>query len=164
MVANHQSMGDIIILYKIRAQFKWVAKDSLFRVPVLGWIMSLIKHIRLLRGDMSSIKKVYREAAVWLRGGMSVLFFPEGTRSDTDEMNPFQNGAFKLALKERVPVLPIAINGTRDAIPKGSWVFDHKVKGSLTVLPPIETKDMGPGDFDLLRDRAREAIEKQLSS
>lgn len=163
MTANHQSLGDIVVLYKIRAQFKWVSKESLFRVPFLGGCLFLCKHIKLERGDMGSIKKVYREAAEWLRAGMSVLFFPEGTRSETDEMNPFQNGAFKLAIKEKVPVLPIVVDGTRDAIPKGSWIFNHKVYCKITVLDPIETADMSPSDFEKLRDTVREKIQRTIA-
>lgn len=152
IIANHESMADIVVLYKTRMQFKWVSKESLFQVPFIGWCLSLTRHIKLARGEYSSIKKVYREAAEWLRGGMSVLFFPEGTRSDTAEMNVFQNGAFKLAIKEHKPILPICIKGTRDAIPKGSWIFKSKVAASITVLPPVETSSFGPGDFAKLRD------------
>jgi 1-acyl-sn-glycerol-3-phosphate acyltransferase len=154
-VANHQSMADIIVLYQTRLQFKWVAKNSLFKVPFVGWCLSLTKHIRLTRGDFGSIKKVYREAATWLRNEVSVLFFPEGTRSDTDEMNEFQNGAFKLAIKEKRPILPISIDGTRDAIPKGDWRFKTKVLCYLRVLPPIDTSSFKPGDFGRLREIVR---------
>ncbi|MCX5700422.1 MAG: lysophospholipid acyltransferase family protein [Candidatus Omnitrophica bacterium] len=152
IISNHQSMADIVVLYKIHTQFKWVSKESLFRVPFIGWCLSLTKHIKLARGEFSSIKKIYREAAEWLRKDMSVLFFPEGTRSETDEMNVFQNGAFKLAIKEKKPILPICLKGTRETIPKGSWVFRATVKASLTVLPAIETSQLSPGDFVLLRD------------
>ena len=152
IIANHQSMADIVVLYKTRMQFKWVSKDSLFKVPFIGWCLSLTEHIKLARGEYSSVKKIYREAAEWLRKDMSVLFFPEGTRSETDEMNPFQNGAFKFAIKEKVPILPICIKGTRDAIPKGSWIFKPNVLASITVLPAIDTKEFGSGDFAKLRD------------
>jgi 1-acyl-sn-glycerol-3-phosphate acyltransferase len=152
ITANHQSLADIVVLYKTRMQFKWVAKESLFSVPFIGWCLSLGRHIKLARGEFGSIKKIYREAAAWLRQDMSVLFFPEGTRSLTDSMNEFQNGAFKLAIKEKKPVLPISIRGTREAIPKGDWVFKAKVRGVIKVLPPIETKDFSPGDFGKLRD------------
>ena len=162
IVANHQSLADILVMYQIHAQFKWVAKESLFKVPFIGWCLSLGKHIKLLRGDFASIKKVYREAAGWLRKDMSVLFFPEGTRSDTDEMNPFQNGPFKLAVKEKKPILPIVVDGARDIIPKGSWIFSSKVEIHLTVLPPIDTSSYKPGDFEKLKDLARERIKKQL--
>jgi 1-acyl-sn-glycerol-3-phosphate acyltransferase len=152
ITANHQSLADIVVIYKTRMQFKWVAKESLFKVPFIGWCLSLGRHIKLARGEFGSIKKIYREAATWLRQDMSVLFFPEGTRSLTDSMNEFQNGAFKLAIKEKKPVLPISIQGTREAIPKGDWVFKTRVRGVIKVLPPIETKDFSPGDFKKLRD------------
>ncbi|MCX5665882.1 MAG: lysophospholipid acyltransferase family protein [Candidatus Omnitrophica bacterium] len=158
MVANHQSLADIIILYQIKSQFKWVAKESLFGIPVLGWCMSLAKHIKLERGDFSSIKKIYREAAQWLRANMSVLFFPEGTRSETGEVGEFQNGAFKLAIKEKCPVLPIMISGTRDAIPKGGRQFSTKIFCTLRVFPAVETASLGPGDFDKLKDEIRSKI------
>ncbi|MFA5310783.1 MAG: lysophospholipid acyltransferase family protein [Candidatus Omnitrophota bacterium] len=161
VIANHESMADIVVLYKIRMQFKWVAKESLFKVPFIGWCLSLTRHIKLSRGEYSSIKKVYREAAEWLRKEMSVLFFPEGTRSETEEMNVFQNGAFKLAIKEKKPILPVCIKGTRDAMPKGSWIFKSKVLASVTVLPPVETSSFGPGDFSELRDQVFNSINSE---
>lgn len=159
IVANHQSLADIVLLYKTRMQFKWVAKESLFKLPFVGWNLSLIKHIKLLRGKLGSIKRVYREAAQWLRQDMSVLFFPEGTRSNEDEMKTFQNGAFKLAIKEKKPILPICIQGTGDAIPKGGWIFEAKVSGSITVLPPIETESLETKDFLKLKALARAELE-----
>ncbi len=152
IIANHQSLADIVVLYKTHMQFKWVSKESLFKLPFIGWCLSLTKHIKLERGDFSSIKKLYRQAGEWLRKDMSVLFFPEGTRSDSDTMNVFQNGAFKLAIKEKKPILPICIRGTREAIPKGSWIFNSRVCAILTVLPAIETSSLNPGDFAALRD------------
>ena len=152
ITANHQSMADIVVIYKTRMQFKWVAKQNLFNVPFIGWCLSLGKHIKLARGEFGSIKKIYREAAVWLRQDMSVLFFPEGTRSRTGSMNEFQNGAFKLAIKEKKPILPIAIQGAGEVIAKGEWIFKTKVCGVIKVLPPIETKDLSQGDFKELRD------------
>ena len=77
IVANHESIGDIIVLYKTRLQFKWVAKESLFKVPFIGWCLSLSKHIKLKRGDFSSIKQVYKEAAEWLKKDVSVSFSPK---------------------------------------------------------------------------------------
>ncbi len=136
-----------------------MAKESLFRIPFLGWSMSLVKHIKLERGDFSSIKKVYREAAELLRQDMSVLFFPEGTRSETGEMKEFQNGAFKLAIKEKCPVLPIAISGTRDAIPKYGRHVSTKVFCALKALPAIDTAELGPGDFEQLKNEVRSKIE-----
>ncbi|MFH0771862.1 MAG: lysophospholipid acyltransferase family protein [Candidatus Omnitrophota bacterium] len=154
-VSNHQSLADIILMYKTKMQFKWVAKESLFRIPVLGWNMRLAKHISLRRGEFSSIKNVYKEAAGWLRLGISVVFFPEGTRSNDLSIGEFQSGAFKLAIKEKVPILPILIKGTRGAIPKGSWRFKTKISCLIKVLPPIDSSVYLPADYDRLRDLAR---------
>jgi len=161
VIANHQSLADIVVLYKTHMQFKWVAKESLFKVPFLGWCLSLTKHIKLKRGRFGSIKTAYREAADWLKKDISVLFFPEGTRSETGKIKRFQNGAFKLAIKENKPILPIFIDGTRDAIPKGGWLFETKVNARVKALPAIETSGFKPGDFVLLRDKVHAALEAQ---
>lgn len=162
IVANHQSLADIVVLYQLRLQFKWVAKESLFSVPFLGWCLGLCKHISLKRNDRASIRDVYREAIRYIRSGMSVLFFPEGTRSETEEMNPFQSGAFKLAISEKVPILPVAVNGTRNAIPKGDWVMKSKVFCTLTVLEPIETDGLQSGDFLKLSETVRSRMAEKL--
>ncbi len=163
IVANHQSLADIVVLYQIWAQFKWVAKESLFSIPFLGWCLGLCKHISLKRKDRGSIRDVYREAIRYIRSGMSVLFFPEGTRSETEGMNPFQNGAFKLAISEKVPVLPIAVSGTRNAIPKGDWVMKSTIHCTLTVLEPIETACMEHSDFPGLSESVRSRITEKLT-
>ncbi|MCX5668848.1 MAG: lysophospholipid acyltransferase family protein [Candidatus Omnitrophica bacterium] len=162
IIANHQSMADIVALYQTKMQFKWVAKASLFNVPFIGWCLSLIKHIKLTRGDFSSIKAIYQEASRWLQKDMSVLFFPEGTRSSSNEMGEFQNGAFKLAIKEKKPILPICLKGTHAAIPKGSWIFKTKVAAKVIVLEPVTTDGYGPGDFALLKDTVHARIQEAL--
>ncbi len=155
VVSNHQSLADIVLMYKTKMQFKWVAKDSLFKIPVLGWNMLLARHIRLRRGDFSSTKKAFKEAGEWLRNGISVVFFPEGTRSDDHGIGTFQNGAFKLAIKEKVPILPIMIEGTKNAIPKGSWRFTTKISCVIKVLAPIDTSGLLAQDFVHLRELTR---------
>ena len=152
MVANHQSLADIIIIYQIHAYFKWVAKKELLKVPFIGGLLWVNDHVLVSREELSSIKTVYREAAGRLRSGVSMLFFPEGTRSGTDEMGEFKNGAFKLAIKEGRPILPIYIGGTREAIPKGGFIFKTKVNCRLVVLPPIDTTGLKTPDFERLRD------------
>jgi 1-acyl-sn-glycerol-3-phosphate acyltransferase len=160
VVANHQSLADIIIIYKTHMYFKWIAKEELLKVPFLGELLKLNNHIMLSRGDFGSIKEMYRKAAETLKGGMSTVFFPEGTRSSTDEMGEFQNGAFKLAIKEHKGILPIHISGTRDAIPKGGFIFNAKVNGSLTILSPIDTSGMQIADYARLKDLVRSQLEK----
>lgn len=155
IVANHQSFADIIIMYQARMYFKWVAKKELLKVPFIGGLLWVNNHILLSRGDFGSIKEVYRQAAGQLKKGVSMLFFPEGTRSDTDDMGEFQNGAFKLAIREKKSLLPIFIGGTRDAIPKGGWIFKTKAAGRLVVLPAIDTSTYQIADYAALRDLAR---------
>lgn len=152
IVANHQSLADIIIIYQIRMYFKWVAKSELLKLPFIGGLLWVNDHILLSRDKLGSIKNVYREAVGQLRGGISMLFFPEGTRSGTDEMGEFKNGAFKLAIKESRPILPVFISGTREAIPKGGWIFKTKVSGRLVVLPPIDASGFKPANYAALRD------------
>ncbi|MDD5435998.1 MAG: lysophospholipid acyltransferase family protein [Candidatus Omnitrophica bacterium] len=163
IVANHQSLADIIIIYKMHAYFKWVAKKDLLKIPFIGGLLWVNDHVLLARGEFGSIKTVYRQAAGWLRKGVSMLFFPEGTRSATDEMNEFQNGAFKLAIKEKRPILPVFIGGTREAIPKGGWIFKAKVSGRLVILPAIDTSAYKSADFAALRDIVRDKLQALAS-
>lgn len=155
IAANHQSFADIIIIYKTHMYFKWVAKKELLKLPFIGGLLWVNNHILLSRGEFGSIKEVYRKAAEQLKTGVSMLFFPEGTRSSSDEMGEFQNGAFKLAIREKKPLLPIFIGGTREAIPKGGWIFKTKVSGRLIVLPPIDASNYRIADYTILRDLVR---------
>jgi 1-acyl-sn-glycerol-3-phosphate acyltransferase len=159
-ISNHQSMGDIIVLYFLDAHFKWVAKESLFSVPVLGWGMSIVGYIRLTRGKVGSIRDSILDARVWLTRGVSVLMFPEGTRSETGELGTFKNGAFKLALQCGRPLLPIVVAGTHDAIPKGTWVFRKKVHAVVSVLPPIYPLE--GEEFAALKMRAHALMAAEL--
>jgi 1-acyl-sn-glycerol-3-phosphate acyltransferase len=159
IVANHQSLADIILVYQTHMYFKWVAKKDLLKVPFIGGLLWVNDHVLLSRGEFGSIKIVYRQAAEWLRKGVSMLFFPEGTRSGTDEMNEFQNGAFKLAIREKKPILPIFLGGTREAIPKGGWIFKTKVAGRLVVLPSIDTSKYEMADYAALRDLVRAKLQ-----
>ena len=158
ITANHQSLADIIVLYKTRMQFKWMAKESLFKVPFLGWSMALVKYMSLERGDYASIKKNVKESSAWLRSNMSLLFFPEGTRSRTGKVKEFKNGAFKLAIKEKRPILPITIKGTMDIIPKGNWILTRKVAGEMKVHPAIDTTEFTMADLPRLKEIVYERI------
>jgi 1-acyl-sn-glycerol-3-phosphate acyltransferase len=160
IVSNHQSMGDIIVLYFLRIHFKWIAKESLFSVPVLGWGMSVVGYIRLTRGKVGSIRDSIQDAKTWLMRGVSVLVFPEGTRSITGELGTFKNGAFKLALQCRMPLLPIVIAGTLDAIPRGTWVFRKKVHAVVSILAPISPQK--DEEFAALKMRAHTLMSAEL--
>lgn len=162
IVANHQSVADIVLLFQTRMQFKWVAKDSLFRIPFLGWCMSLARHVRLRRARLSSIRRAYQESSGWIDQGMSVMFFPEGTRSASGEMRDFSAGPFKLALKKNVAVLPMAIQGTAKAVPRGKWLFNPDGAVSLTVLPALEPDAFHSSGPQGLRQAAWDTIQNAL--
>lgn len=159
IVANHQSFTDIFLLYQTKMQFKWIAKESVFLLPIVGWSLSLAKHIKLKKGSLKSVKKAYNEAKFWLRNNISVLIFPEGTRGSSGMLREFKNGAFKLAIEERIPILPISIKGTSDAVPKGSFLFTTKVPVQMKILEPIDTTIFGSNSVDELRDLVRSRIE-----
>lgn len=159
IVANHQSITDIILLYKTKMQFKWIANEYLFKLPIVGWGMLATKHIKLKKGKLGSIKNAYLEASDWLRNDMSIMLFPEGTRSNGYGLKEFQSGAFRLAIKEQVPILPISIKGTGNAIPRGTWLFTTKVSGGFKVLEPVDTAGATQDDFEKIRDLVRSRIE-----
>ncbi len=164
IVANHQSLADIILIYQTHMYFKWVAKKELLKVPFIGGLLWVNDHVLLSREELGSIKDVYRKAAEQLKAGVSMLFFPEGTRSGSDEMGEFKNGAFKLAIKESKPILPVYLGGAREAIPKGGWVFKTKVSARVVVFPPIDVSGFQTADFAKLRDLAREKLESAAKS
>lgn len=137
-------------------------KEDLFIVLCVAVALSLSKHIKLERGDRASIRKVYHQASVWLDRGMSVLFFPEGTRSKTQEVHKFHNGAFRLALQKKTSVLPIVIKGSGRALHKGTWKIDPRAKIQMTILPAIKVDDYRRGDFKSLMDTVRTQIQDVL--
>jgi len=142
MVSNHQSGADIIVLFLLWAHFKWVAKKSLFYYPFIGWNMFLNRYIALERGKSSSMRKMMADAARTLAEGNSLMIFPEGTRSKNGQIQPFKTGAFHLAIDNQIPVLPIAIQGTSQAIRKGGFLINKNFNIYAKVLDPIPYESM----------------------
>jgi len=114
---NHQSAGDIPVLFATFLPFKFVSKAANFRAPFLGWNMALNRYVRLVRGDLSSASMMMKACGRWLERGVSVLMFPEGTRSKTGRFLPFKLGAFTMSVQSGAPVVPIVIDGSIDAVP-----------------------------------------------
>jgi 1-acyl-sn-glycerol-3-phosphate acyltransferase len=158
VVANHQSIADIPAISYLPWEMKWVSKESNFKVPGLGWMMSMAGDVRLRRGEKESAKSAMAQCKWYLDRGMSVMLFPEGTRSSDGEIMPFKDGAFRLAIDTGYPILPVAVAGTRHAIPKNSWIFGVKCQARIEVLEPIETKGMTTGDLEALKERTRTQI------
>lgn len=163
VVSNHQSNADIPVISRLPWEMKWVAKKSLFDLPVMGWLMRLAGDIPVDRKDPESRATVLRRARAKIERGSSVMFFAEGTRSKDGRIKPFHDGAFRLAVEAGVPVLPLAIDGTRDALPKDGWKFD-RADIRLAVLPPVPTDGLTDADVPALRERVRGAIVEQLAA
>jgi len=138
IVANHQSVLDILVAFRLYFPFKWVSKAEVFKIPFIGWNMYLNRYIRLKRGDKKGIAKMFVDCEKALAEGNSLFVFPEGTRSETGSLKPFKSGAFILAKKMKIPILPVVISGTRDALPKHSLNFHGSHKVRIRVLEPVD--------------------------
>ena len=161
VVANHQSMLDILLLSHIPREMKWVGKEELFRIPWIGWMLRLTGDIAVKRGDAESGTEALGKARAYLARGMSVMFFAEGTRSKTGKLLPFKSGAFRLAIDAGVPVLPVAVQGTAEGMPKGSpWV--RPCDAWARILEPVPTAGLAPDDATKLRDLVRGRIAAAL--
>lgn len=161
VVSNHESTADPFLLSWLPWDMRWVAKEELFRLPLIGWMMRAGGDIPLRRGQRSSIEEMLTACRETLAGGLSIMMFPEGTRSGTGELLPFKDGAFLLAVQAGVPILPIALSGTRDCRPKGSTWFGE-ARAVARILEPLPTKGMGVADVPALRDRVRARIAAEL--
>ncbi|QXD15654.1 1-acyl-sn-glycerol-3-phosphate acyltransferase [Rhodocaloribacter litoris] len=164
VVCNHQSNVDIPVISRLPWDMKWVAKAELFRVPVVGWMMRLAGDIPVERGEQMSRARVLVAARRVLENRCSVMFFPEGTRSRDGRVYAFNDGAFRLAIKAGVPVLPLVLDGSFNALPKDSWRFGEPSTIRLRVLPPVETAGLRSGDTAALRDRVRGQIVAQVAA
>jgi 1-acyl-sn-glycerol-3-phosphate acyltransferase len=163
MVANHLSLLDILVIFRLFSHFKWVSKIENFRVPFIGWNMSLNSYIKLKRGDRESVAQMMKDCEKTLDEGNSIMMFPEGTRSPTGEMRAFKPGAFEIALKTGRPILPIAIQGTADALPKRGFVLRGRHPIRISVLEEIPAAHLDPGSVEQLSSQTRESIAKHLA-
>ncbi len=156
LVANHLSLLDILVVYALFRPFKWVAKAELFRLPFLGWNMMLNDYVRIRRGDPESVRKMMEHCRRHLARGTPVLLFPEGTRSRDGRLQAFKDGAFRLAHDAGCPVIPIAVSGTGEVLPKHGLVLRRRMRASVRVLSPIPASEHATSDA--LREAARAAI------
>jgi 1-acyl-sn-glycerol-3-phosphate acyltransferase len=141
LVANHQALLDIIVIYGLFKHFKWVAKNSLLRVPFVGWNMALNGYIILKRTDGKSQMKMMKQSERTLKSGSSIMIFPEGTRSPDGNLGTFKRGAFILADVANVPVIPIALYNMNQAVRKKSVWLKKSTDMKAKVFPPVYPKD-----------------------
>ena len=163
VVSNHQSQLDILVAFRLFFPFKWVSKTEVFRLPFIGWNMVLNRYIRLKRGDKESIRQMMAACEKALARGCSVFFFPEGTRSKTGELKPFKPGAFILAHKMKLPILAVAIDGTRNALPKHSVNFHGRHAFRVEVLEEIPYAAFARLSVEETAEMVRQKIARHLS-
>lgn len=161
VVANHQSFLDMPLLYLLPWSMKWVAKKSLFKIPIFGWIIYMTGQIAIERHSMRSAQKIDKLVEP-IQAGIPAMIFPEGTRTETGEVKPFKKGAFKLAKQYNFNILPVILDGGYQAMPAGSWKIASKQHFTISVLDPVPA-----GEYESekeLKDAVYMLIKEELKS
>lgn len=157
VVSNHESEADIFLSCLLPWDLKYLAKDSIYDTPIMGWGMKMAGDIGVDRNDRRSGVRALIECRKKLAAGVSVIIFPEGTRSRTEEMLPFKEGAFRLAVDAQLPIQPVVVAGTRHALPPGSIQFGS-ARAVIRILDPVPTTGLTTADVSALTERVRGII------
>ncbi len=162
VVCNHQSQYDIFVLYGwLDIDFKWVMKQELRNIPVIGIACDKLGHIYVDRSNREAALKSIEAAKSRITRGTSVLFFPEGTRSRDGRLRDFKRGAFHFALDLQLPLLPVTINGTREILPSDTLDL-FPGRATMTIHAPIDIEGYARGNINELADRVRQSIASGL--
>jgi 1-acyl-sn-glycerol-3-phosphate acyltransferase len=162
IIGNHSSYFDILVCYATFRKFKFVSKETIFNIPLIGWNMYLNQYVKIRRGNLSSIKEMMATCKEWLKMGASVMMFPEGTRTETGEILPFRAGSFNLALELDVPIVPIVIYGTYEVFPKNRNELRTFQPIHARILPPMMPEDY-KGKPGKMKDDAYKAMTETLN-
>lgn len=162
VTSNHQSMYDILLVYGwLRLDLKWVMKMELRKIPAIGIGCEKAGHIFVERRNPKQASQAIAKALSKLGDGIGILFFPEGTRSLDGRLLPFKKGAFRTAIDQQVPILPVTVVGTRDILPaKSLKLFPGSAR--LVIHPAIETAGLTVGNLDELMERTRQVISSAM--
>ncbi len=162
VVSNHQSMFDIMVLVGwLGIDLRWVAKASLKKVPMFGIASVKMDHIFIDRSNTKAALETINNAKKNIVNGTSVMFFPEGTRSEDGNLQEFKNGAFKMALDLGIPILPVTVRGTRQILPPGTLdIFPGKAE--IVIHPQIEIGNYSHDTLEGLIQEARTVIKSAL--
>jgi 1-acyl-sn-glycerol-3-phosphate acyltransferase len=161
-MSNHQSHFDVAaIVETIPVDWRFVAKRELVRVPFFGWALALGGHVIIDRSNHVEAVRSLQAAADRIRGGVNVIIFPEGTRSESGELQEFKSGGFHLAIQAGVPIIPVSVSGTRDITPKRSLKI-HGGRVRVVYGKPIPTAGRAADDGGALKAEVRRAIAEGL--
>lgn len=150
VVSNHQSMLDIPLLYALPFNFKWVSKKEVYKIPIFGWVLWMHGDVAIERGGAASTKAMLKKCEDYLKDGISIIMFPEGTRTKTGCVNGFKEGAMILAQQSGADILPVVIDGTFDAFGKGGIKTPHTFQ--VRILAPISANEISQTPVKELRD------------
>ncbi|MCX6325489.1 MAG: lysophospholipid acyltransferase family protein [Bacteroidia bacterium] len=163
IISNHQSILDILLINCLRYKFKWLSKIENVKVPVLGWYLRMADYITVDRGNEESKTEMLEKSYSCLKRRISVMIFPEGTRSMDKEIGFYKRGAFQLAIQADVPILPVLIDGTGGILPKHGLVFGSGHQISIRVLDPILPVSFLTANPDELAQRISSMMKKELA-
>ncbi len=163
IIANHQSVLDILLLNSLRYRFRWISKVENMKVPVLGWYLRMAGYITVNRSNEESKVEMLEKSYQSLKEGISVMIFPEGTRSSDGEIAFYKRGAFQLAIKAGVPILPVIIDGTSKILPRHSLKFGRGYEVRIKVLDPVSPGAFGTDNPDILSVDLHQLMKKELS-
>lgn len=163
IISNHQSILDILFINCLRYRFKWISKIENNKVPVLGCYLKMADYITVDRGDKDSKEKMMTESLICLNKGISLMLFPEGTRSADRQIGLFKRGAFQLAISAGKPILPVIIDGSGGVLPKHGLKFGGFRKILIKVLDPVMPGSFGTDNPDELAEKFREMMIRDLA-
>ncbi|MDR0728821.1 MAG: phosphatase PAP2 family protein [Prevotellaceae bacterium] len=160
IMSNHQSMLDICLLYKVPVIFKWVSKREVLRIPFVGWALWLHRDITITRGDRTGLMKMLNEAQAYIRRGVSIILFPEGTRAKDGEIHDFKEGGFLLAKRAGAAILPVVIDG--NFAMQNGWKLKPRQVFRMHILPEIHETEVAAHSsketMKNLQEQMREAL------
>ena len=156
VVVNHRSMIDIITMYVLPLEFKWVAKKEVYRWPIIGWVMHMHGDVGIERGSAAGAKKMMADGERWLSRGVSLIVFPEGSRGKTSGVGRFREGAFALAKHAGVAVLPCVMAGTDTGLKV--WKLNLRNVYRVRVLEPVSAEEVARTDVKELAHRVQEWV------
>jgi 1-acyl-sn-glycerol-3-phosphate acyltransferase len=164
LICNHQSHFDSLVLFsQIERHMRFVAKAELFKIPLFGFALQAAGNIKVSRDGSEKDREAITHAIEAVRERVSIIFFPEGTRSEDGVLRGFKKGASILAIQAQVPLIPVAVAGTVDILPKGSIRIQGGKHVALCIGAPIPTRDLILEDRDALTEQSHQAVAALLA-
>jgi 1-acyl-sn-glycerol-3-phosphate acyltransferase len=162
IISNHQSILDILFLNCLRYRFKWISKKEVYNYPLLGQYLKMADYITVDRSDAESKRIMLLDSYNSLVNGVSIMIFPEGTRTPDGEIKFFKRGAFQLAISAKKPILPVIIDGSGSVLPKHGLVFKGFHKILIRVLDPVSPENFGTEECEKLAMKFQEMMAAEL--